>query len=698
MSGIESLSVLYSYTILLKTPGDPGIPRQAAANVDYKQMIGKEFTISVELGDLSKREISGLVTTARVVESNDQQSIYAVTIEPWLILATRTSDYKRFQEKTVVEIVDEVLADYNFPVEKRLSVSYPSLDYQVQYGETDFDFIQRLMQEWGIYWFFRHEGGAHRLVLIDAMAAHTSPPSAAYGTVIYNTDSMIDEEHLSVFHAEENHRTGQWVYNDFDFKKPLADLKVIDAKPRNTAFPSEERYEWPGDYTDPGIGKRLAEVRMLAEGAAGSLATASGNVRGLPCGHTFTLANNPTDKANQKYLLVASSLEISEIGQTSGQTDYHCDANFKLLPEEKTYHPLRSVQKPRTRGPQTATVVGPPGEEIYTDQYGRVKLQFHWDRYGNRDQNSSRWIRVAYPWGGSNFGGIHIPRIGQEVIVDFENGDPDRPIVVGRVYNALNMPPWDLPGNATQSGILTRSSHGGGPDNANALRFEDKKGEEQVWLHAEKNQDIEVEHDETHWVGNDREKTIDHDETNLIKHDREETVDHDEKITIHNDRTEEVDHDEKITIHNNREERVDHDEKISIGDNRVEEVGKNEEISIGKNRSVKIGGSKSETVSKAKTETIGLAKALTMGLGYQVTVGAAMNTSVVLSQTEQVGLFKRTDVGKTIKFTAGDSITLEVGKSKLVMNSDGTVTLNGVQFEFTASGPVQINGNDIDLN
>ncbi|AVS86776.1 type VI secretion system tip protein VgrG, partial [Paracidovorax avenae] len=216
--------------------------------------------------------------------------------------------------------------------------------------------------------------------------------------------------------------------------------------------------------------------------------------------------------------------------------------------------------------------------EIWTDEYGRIKVQFHWDRLGAMDENSSCWMRVATSWAGSGFGAISIPRIGQEVIVDFLNGDPDYPIVTGSVYNAANMPPWALPGNATQSGIKTKSSKGGafgdgmknGAGDANAIRFEDKKGAEQVWLHAQKDQLIEVENDEDHWVGQDRRKTIDRDETNVIHRDRTETVDRDEKITVHGWRTEEVDGDETITIHSNRKERVDHNETISIGDNRDE--------------------------------------------------------------------------------------------------------------------------------
>jgi type VI secretion system secreted protein VgrG len=228
------------------------------------------------------------------------------------------------------------------------------------------------------------------------------------------------------------------------------------------------------------------------------------------------------------------------------------------------------VLKPYTHGPQTAVVTGPAGREIWTDEYGRVKLSFHWNRYCSKDQNSSCWVRVATTHAGSNFGGISIPRIGQEVIVDFENGDPDRPIVTGRVYNALNMPPWALPAHQTQSGILTRSTEGGGPAHANALRFEDMKGKEEVWLHAEKDQRIEVENDESHWVGHDRSKTIDHDETNHIKNDRTETVDGHETITVHKTRTETVDGDETLTVHSNRTRTVDGHEKEHIGKTKTE--------------------------------------------------------------------------------------------------------------------------------
>ncbi len=571
ITGGERLSELYSYTISLKTPGDPNIPRQVAANVDYKQMIGKEFTVEIELGDLSKREISGLVTNAKIIDSGRQQSKYEITIEPWLILAKRTSDYKRFQGKTVVQILDEVLGDYTFTVEKRLIGNYSPLEYQVQYGETDFDFIQRLMQEWGIYWFFEHSEGKHRLILIDNMGAHKPPPSADYQTLVYDTDGGAGKEHLATFNAIQNHRSGQWVTDDFDFKKPKKKLQVIDEKPRQTAFPNQELYLWPGDYVERDVGQYLAEVRMQAAGVPGSLAFGSGNLPGAPCGSICSIQDYPADKANREYLIVASVLTMNDIGKTSGQREYRCDAAFEFLPTNTVFRPGRTIDKPRTTGPQTAVVVGPPGAEIHTDEYGRVKVQFHWDRYGNNDQDSSCWIRVSYPWAGSNFGGIQIPRIGQEVIVDFENGDPDRPIIIGRVYNGLNMPPWGLPDNATQSGLLSRSSKGGGPANANALRFEDKKGEEEVWFHAEKNLRTEVENDESHTVGHDRTKTIVHNETGTVGAVRDHSVKENDFLLVGDNR--------KVRVFNILEMQAGQKIILSCGKSRIE-IGADGKINL----------------------------------------------------------------------------------------------------------------------
>ena len=409
-------------------------------------------------------------------------------------------------------------------MEKRLTETYPKRNFQVQYGETDYNFLQRLMQEFGIYYFFEHSAGSHKLVLVDAIGSHTPCPSSP--TISFHQQSLkLDKEYIHTIAANESLRTGKWVLDDFDFKKPKAKLTSSVAKPRETGYCDYEHYEWPGDYFDKSEGEFLTKVRMEAQKSLGSRVSGSGTIRSMVNGCTFNLINCPTLEANREYLIVDSVFMIQDIGQHSDQgQQFSYSTSFELLPTSEVFRPQRTIPKPHTHGPQSAIVTGPAGEEIWTDEYGRVKVQFLWDRYGQWDENSSCWIRVTQPWAGKGFGGMQIPRIGQEVIVDFKNGDPDLPIITGRVYNADTMPPWGLPGNKTQSGMFSHSI-GGGPNNANALRFEDKAGGEEVWLHAEKDQRIEVNNDESHSVGNNRAKTIAKDETISIGQNQTTTID-----------------------------------------------------------------------------------------------------------------------------------------------------------------------------
>ncbi|MCC4041882.1 type VI secretion system tip protein VgrG [Escherichia coli] len=537
MNGSEGLGNLFSYTVQLKTPDTLNLGYVSpAANLPLKPMVGKDLCVNIELDGGGKRHISGLVTAARVVGHEGRSVTYELRIEPWLKLLTHTSDYKAFQNKTVVEILDEVLAEYSFPVEKRLVENYPPRAWQVQYGETDFDFIQRLMQEWGIYWWFEHSENSHTLVLADAINGHKVCPDSPL--VEWHQEGLkLDKEFIHTITASERLRTGKWVLDDFDFMKPRSLLKSTVANPRDTGHAEYEHYEWPGDYFTMGEGEMLTRIRMEAQRSPGSRVGGAGNIRTLMTGYTFTLMNHPTAEVNQEYLLVQTTLFLRDNAQYSGQ-DQHFTyvTTFEVHPTSEVYRPQRTLSKPHTKGPQSAIVTGPAGQEIWTDKYGRVKVQFGWDRYGNNDENSSCWIRVSYPWAGKGFGGIQIPRIGQEVLVDFKNGDPDLPIIVGRTYNQDTMPPWGLPGAATQSGFYSHTI-GGGPTNANALRFEDKPGGEEVWLHAEKDQRIEVNNNESHWVGNNRLKVIDKTETAIIGEKRSLTVQTDDTSLAGGDKT-----------------------------------------------------------------------------------------------------------------------------------------------------------------
>ncbi len=649
-------------------------------DIQAKDLLGKPATLRMALRAEAPRHVSGYVTRFARTGFEGKHCIYQMTVRPWLWLLTRTSDCRIFQDMSVPEIVKTVFEDH--PVAKyelKLLRPYRTWRYCVQYRETDYNFVARLLEHEGIYWYFTHDESGHKLVLCDSASGHDAAPGCE-ALPFYASGSQVPPqlEYVGDLTSVQCVQPGKVVLTDYDFKRPGTDLLQNQARKRDYDLSDGEIFDFPGGYRQGGDGAHYAEDRLDELQSGVETFEGSTNAQGVRTGHLLSLDRHPLDDLNAQYLVTGTTLRMRQASNESGAGSTELNCNFQCMPAAQQFRPTRRTPKPLVGGPQTAIVTGPAGEEIHTDAYGRVKVQFHWDRRGKRDERSSCWVSVSNPWAGSNFGGIHIPRIGQEVIVGFMEGDPDQPIILGRAYNGDNMPPWELPANATQSGILTRSTKGGSYGNANAIRFEDKKGEEQLWLHAEKNQDIEVENDETHWVGRDRTKTIDRHETVFVKGNRTETVDLDETITVHQNRT----------------ERVDLDEKISIGMNRTEDVGIDETITIGSNRSVTIGGMKSETVALAKTETIGLAKALTIGLGYQTTVGAMMNTSVVAYQTAQIGLYKHTTVGKDYKITSGavysveakDEISIKVGKSSLTMKSDGTIMLNGHSLSVGTTG------------
>ncbi|EBO0020915.1 type VI secretion system membrane subunit TssM [Salmonella enterica subsp. enterica serovar Muenchen] len=370
-------------------------------------------------------------------------------------------------------------------------------------------------------------GLAYDLQVLRTLASPDSP------LVEWHQEGLkLDKEFIHTITANESLRTGQWVLDDFDFTKPRSLLANTVANPRETGHATYEHYEWPGDYFDKSEGEMLTRIRMEAQRSPGSRVLGGGNIRTLMTGYTFTLENYPTAEVNQEYLLMQTLLFVQDNAQHSGQDQHFTfSTRFELHPTCEVFRPQRTVSKPHTKGPQSAIVTGPSGQEIWTDQYGRVKVQFGWDRYGKMDENSSCWIRVSYPWAGKGFGMIQIPRIGQEVLVDFKNGDPDLPIIVGRTYNQDTMPPWGLPGMASQSGIFSHSLYGG-PTNGNMLRFDDKTGAEEVKFHAEKDLNTTVKNNETHTVMVDRTKTIIKNETNSIGEDRNTTVTKNDGLSV----------------------------------------------------------------------------------------------------------------------------------------------------------------------
>jgi type VI secretion system secreted protein VgrG len=648
-----------------------------------EDLLGKSVTVHVELPEGGKRHFNGHVTRFAIGAHRGRHHGYQAIVRPWLWFLTRTTDCRIFQELSVPDIVKKVFDDHSVAdFEFKLFRSYRKWDYCVQYRESDFNFVARLLEHEGIYWYFEHSDGKHKLVLVDSQSAHN--PIEREGTLPYCEDPAMvppDTEYVSNWSFSRAVRTGKAVLTSYDFERPSTGLLVDKDKTRSYELSDYEMFDYQGDYIQSADGRQLAEDRMDELQTRFQLLQGSSNGHSIEVGRLLKLSRHPRDDQNAEYLITNASVRAQVNAYESGGSgggDYQCD--FSAIPSGQQFRPQRATPKPFVQGPQSAVVVGPSGEEIFTDKYGRVKVQFHWDRYGKKDEKSSCWVRVSYPWAGKNFGAVHIPRIGQEVIVDFLEGDPDQPIIIGRVYNAEQMPPWDLPANATQSGILTRSSKGGAYDNANAIRFEDKKGSEQLWIHAEKNQDIEVENDETHSVGHDRTKTVDHDEIVHVKHDRTETVDNNETITIGVNRTESVGSNEVISIGSNRTEDVGSNETISIGANRTESVGADESVTIGSNRTVTVGACKTETVALQRTRAVGVNESVAIGAAQEIAIGAAQIVTIGAIQSVSVGASQSIDVGAGRTVSVGAALSTSVGANETrKVSGDRGTSISGTE-------------------
>ena len=542
----------------------------ASHSVSLRDLLGKPVTVRIELADGGQRYLNGIVARATLIGRHaERYYAYELIVRPWLWLASRSADCRIFQEKSVPQIVQQVLAPYGYPIESRLTETYVPREYCVQYNETDFAFVSRLMETEGIYYFFRHEAGTHTLVLCDAMASHGDLPGAATIPFIGGDRAAIaDEEHIDSWQPVQEVSPGRREASDYDYTKPLANLGVQRAQPRGHDHDDYAMFEWPGGYRDDAHGEYRNRVRLEALQGVYDRAQAHTDVRACAPGYLFELTRCPRADQNRKYLIVRSTYRFQEnpyASHTGNEPVLH-EADLLAQPDSLPYRSPCTTPLPHTNGPQTAVVVGPPGEEIWTDQYGRVKLQFHWDRYGQHNQDSSCWVRVSSPWAGGGFGGVQIPRVGDEVIVDFLNGDPDYPIVTGRVYNAARMPPWGLPLSATQSGLLSRSTPGGTPEHANAFRFEDRKGSEQLWMHAERNLDMEAE------------------------------VDH--SVSVGRDRTHSVGRDETVQVSNNRNKQIGNNETVSVKQHRTAQIGGNETASVGGSHDVTVKGDSTYTITK----------------------------------------------------------------------------------------------------
>jgi type VI secretion system secreted protein VgrG len=517
LSGEEAMSVPFELTLdMLSTD----------AGINPKQLLRQGVGVTLDLADGGQRYLHGRVRRFVQLGRAGALTSYRAEVVPWLWFLSLSSDCKIYQKMSVPDIVKAVFDDHGFS-DYRFSfspASYAKREYCVQYRESHLAFVSRLLEEEGIYYFFEHGEKKHTLVLADAPSAVKSGPVAKLDFAGVEGGNLATKEYVTELEAEHLVCSGKVVLTDYNDEQPTVGLLTTLAGKDSAA--KEEVFDYPGGFGKKADGDRLAKLRMEERESMQEMVAGRSNCRALGAGQKLEIASFYRREVNKAYQLLSVRHEAVVGGyRTTDEAGdaFAYDNSFVAIPSTVPYRPPLATPRPVVHGSQTAVVVGKSGEEIWVDKYGRVKVQFFWDRKGTKNEESSCWVRVSSAWAGKSWGFIQLPRVGQEVIVDFLEGNPDRPIITGRVYNADQEVPYALPANGTQSGVKTRSSKGGGTADFNELRFEDKKGSEQVYLHAQKDFATNVENDETHAVLHDRVTTITNKDTKTVK-DGDETT------------------------------------------------------------------------------------------------------------------------------------------------------------------------------
>lgn len=578
-SGSEAISKIFTFQLELLSEDH---------NIDISQILGQKATVTLSLPveQGGQRYFSGYINRFKQLPGINRFARYQAEMVPWLWFLTRTTDCRIFQKETVPDIVEKIFRQFKFQdFESELQQNYQPRDYCVQYRENACNFVMRLLEEEGIYFFFRHEKNRHVLVMGDSPSAHKPlDPMKIMYEYVEGSGYKSEEERINSWLIDHDLRTGRYAVKDFNFETPSSSLLAnIESSIHVGDNQVYEIYDYPGGYEKRDEGDKYVRMRMEEEEVEHATIQAEGNCRYFSSGFRFELTGHNRRDQNKSYILTSVIHDASNSGNfqdDNGAEDPQYRNRFTCIPHSVPFRPGRHTPKPIVHGTQTAIVVGPKGEEIYTDKYGRVKVQFHWDRRSEANENSSCWIRVSHPWAGKNWGMIAIPRIGQEVIVDFLEGNPDQPIITGRVYNAEQMPPYDLPGEKTKTTMKSNSSKGG--EGFNELRFEDKKGSEQVFIHAERNQDNRVKNDSLEWVGKDRHL--------IVTGDQLEKVDGDKHLSVQGDQNEKVNGTVSQNITMDLQQKVGMKHALDAGTEIHLKAGLNLVIEAGTSLTLKVGG------------------------------------------------------------------------------------------------------------
>lgn len=657
MQASEQLSRPFEYRLECYSE-DPG--------VDLNALLGQPMTVRLETPQETTRYFNGIVSDCSRVPGRGRYASYRFTLRPWPWLLSRTSNCRIFQNQKAPDIIKQIFREGGFAEFKDLldAGKYREREYCVQYRETDLDFVSRLMEEEGIFYYFRHEDGKHTLMLVDADSTHEPVPG--YETVPYFPDHNEDErEYIHDWALSQTLQPGYVALNDFDFKLPRKPLHSRLGRKREHARADYEIYDYPGRYVEAGEGEHYARIRLQELQARHKTLSGQSNARGLAVGALLKVQHNPLDKDDTEYLIGAAEYRLNsdefETRDGAGAEPlYAC--TFEVIEAARPYSPPRLTPKPLVQGPQSAIVVGPPGEEIHTDEHGRVKCQFHWDRYGQADENSSCWIRVSHPWAGKGWGAVAIPRIGQEVIVDFLEGDPDQPIITGRVYNGEQKPPFPLPDGKNISGIKSNSTKGGG--GYNEFSMDDTKGKELVHIHAQHDMDTVVE--------NDRRATIQDGNDTLT------VVSGKRSVTVKQDSTHVVEAGNRLV-------------QVTGGD--YSAVSTDQAVNlIGKTRVFVNGESEGVYVEGVGGDGVGITGDGGVGVGIHGTpnIAATADTMVSISAPEVF-------IGNDLITIKGTTIVLDAGGGKITLDASG-VTITGPKVVSRATGQNLVCGAVVMLN
>jgi type VI secretion system secreted protein VgrG len=638
MQGREELGRLPEYRIEL-------LRSQRMEPVDSAKLVGTQATVKLQRAGGKFRFINGWITSVELGGAVGRYDVYSVVLRPWLWHLTLGADSRIFQDKTALKIIEDVFADYSHVKldTSKLSGTPRTRPYCVQYRESDFNFVSRLMEEEGIWYYFTHIDGQHTLVLANSASGHAELPEGKLGWS-YKQTEQAREDVISTWRQTQRLRSLKFTHDDHDHEKPTTKLEKTDK--RTVSYPTQgdfEVYDWPGNYAYPGDGNNAkqgetnAKLEVRRFETEHKVATAGSPCRSVAAGMTFNFSDHPRHSGDYLTTGVFFEIDFGDEEATQAEQSFGFRATLHLVPKAAPFATQALTQKPIVRGPHTALVVGPSGDEIHVDKLGRVKVWFRWDRVGPKNERSTCFIRVATPWASKGYGMISTPRIGDEVVVSFLEGNPDRPLITGSVYHGDHLPPYALPAQATVSGIRSRSSKGGGATNFNELRFDDKKGSEYVWLQGEK------------------------DFHRLVK----------------NDATDEVMHNNQVEIGKNH--------TASVGEAFDLKIGKTAKLEVGTDTSSKVGGDLKSAVSGGMGLKVGSALDIKGGSTIALSSGAAMDIDAGASLTISSGGAVHIKAASGLVIDGGMSLTIKVGGTFITLDPSG-VSITGPMIKNNSGG------------